>query len=246
MLLFDSIQRRWQVKPCRWKTGRIGHQEVLKISKSFQVTEPYYSTAVFVETWGPSGQDHSRAWTGSSLSTRHGRLDNLWRRCLDMAIAFDEFCWDVMFWLTQCIYYINKTMYIYLCYKRVNHYFLDITLGSGTWCGNSPTWSERTDLEHQLHLEIREIRAELQDIRKSFSKKLLATGNYCLSRCIASGVEIRADRILCSISIYLHWLKSSLVCTWWQLGSIEIWWYPYWLAGAKVCLSTVSTSLDVC
>lgn len=94
MLLFGSIQRRWHVKPCRWKTGPIGHQDELKItlprwiwlfrvslnqeqvSKSFQVIEPYYSTAVFVETWGPSGQDHSRAWISSSVSTRHGRLDN--------------------------------------------------------------------------------------------------------------------------------------------------------------------------
>ena len=51
------------------------------ISKSFQVIEPSYSTAViveplFVETWGPSGRDHSRAWISSSVSTRHGRLDN--------------------------------------------------------------------------------------------------------------------------------------------------------------------------
>ena len=32
MLLFGSIQRRWHVKPCRWKTGPIGHQDELKIT----------------------------------------------------------------------------------------------------------------------------------------------------------------------------------------------------------------------
>lgn len=125
----------------RWKTGPIGHQEELKItlprwiwlfrvslnqeqiSKSFQVIEPSYSTTVFVEplfveTWGPSGRDHSRAWISSSVSTRHGRLDNddvVWTWLLHLMDLVGMSCFD---WLDVNI---EDDVKKYLCCRCVNN-----------------------------------------------------------------------------------------------------------------------------
>lgn len=84
----------------------------------------------------------------------------------------------------------------------INCFFFDITLVLGTWCGSSPTRSQRTDLEHQLHLvgnpwnvcrTARHPQIHFQEVVGNYS-------NYSLSRCIVFGVEIHADHILSHVA----------------------------------------------